>query len=128
MSLPKPLAQFLVFLTGSGVGAVIDYVLTLMLVYGLEMDVKTALAVSMCVSAVVVFFFHHRFTFDPSGETRLILMLARFLALAVVIYGLRALILWLTQGLFPVPIQLAIALGVVSVINFAASKALVFKS
>jgi putative flippase GtrA len=124
----RTLSQYFVFLTGSGLGAAIDYVLTLSFVYAFKIEIKTALALAMCISVLVVFYFHHRFTFDPSKETRVRAMLVRFVALAVIVYGLRALVLLLTQDLMPVSIQLALSFSAASLLNFTVSKMLIFKS
>jgi putative flippase GtrA len=125
--LAKNIGQYFVFLTGSGLGAVIDYFLTLGLVYGAGFDVKLGLAISMCVSAVAVFLFHNKITFGGTQQRSFWEKLLRFLVLAFAIYGLRALILWVSEGWLPIPIQLAMALGIVSVLNFALSKLLVFR-
>jgi len=128
MKSSKTLSQYFVFLTGSGLGAVIDYVLTLGLLYGLNIEIKTALALAMCISVIVVFFFHHRFTFAPSKEVMLKELLVRYIALAVIIYGFRALFLRLTEDIVPVSIQLALSFCAASILNFAVSKRLIFKS
>jgi putative flippase GtrA len=124
----KTYSQYAVFLTGSGLGAAIDYVLTLGFVHGFEIELTTALAIAMCISALAVFVFHHRFTFCMSEETTLAAMLFKFFVLAVVVYGLRVLFLWLTDGLMPISIQLALSFCAASLINFLVSKMIIFKS
>lgn len=128
MKVGRVLGQYVVFMVGSGFGAVIDYALTLALVYGFEIDVKFGLAFSMCFSGVTVFLFHYRLTFGPSDQGNIAAMLSRFLVLTIAVYGLRALFLWLFEGLLSVPVSLALALGIVSILNFFASKTLIFKS
>lgn len=124
----RTLSQYFVFLTGSGLGAAIDYVLTISFLYAFKIEIKTALALAMCISVLVVFYLHHRFTFDPSKETMVRAMLVRFVALAVIVYGLRALVLLFMQDLMPVSIQLALSFCAASLLNFTVSKMLIFKS
>jgi len=120
--------QFLIFLTGSGLGAAIDYVLTLAIFYMSELDVTRGLAISMCISSVTVFFFHRWLTFESGSKVPLAAALMKFLALAVFIFVVRAILLWALEGFLPIPIQLAIALAAASIINFLMSKYFIFKS
>ena len=62
------LKRFPLFVSGSAMGAVIDYVVTLTASDVLHFRPAVALALAMIISGSVVFFFHVRVTFKYSTE------------------------------------------------------------
>ncbi|TCT29240.1 putative flippase GtrA [Martelella mediterranea] len=118
--------KFVLFGGGSALGAVIDYVLTLVFHDVLGLAPWLGLALSMCVSSTVVFVYHEHITFKTHGshwQSRY----GKFIALTLIILGLRilALDLLLACGL-SVYLAVAIALALISILNFAASSTFVF--
>ncbi|WP_421577769.1 GtrA family protein [Shinella sp. M31] len=118
--------RFLTFGGGSLIGAAIDYVATLLLISFLGISPSVALALSMAVSASVVFAYHEKITF-PGSKSGWRRRYIRFLLLAIVVYALRALLLhaFVLAGV-SVPIALAVVIVIVSVFNFAVSSMLIF--
>ena len=118
--------RFVTFSGGSVLGAVIDYGLTMLCYDLLHMDPSVALALAMTVSASVVFLYHEKITFRTAAPGRGARYL-RFAALAVLVLALRVLAIQaLTAAGLPVALALAIAIVVVSILNFAASSMLIF--
>lgn len=122
----QKLKQFIIFGGGSAIGAVIDYVLTLVLHDMLDLAPWLGLTLAMAVSSAVVFLYHEHITFKTHGN-QWQKRFAKFMALTLVVLGLRIVVLdlLLACGL-PVAFAVAIALAAVSVINFAASSTFVF--
>lgn len=120
------LKRLSLFASGSVIGAVIDYVMTLGLSQWMKLDPAIALALAMIISASVVFCFHSRITFDEANDD-LFRRYALFMGWSALIYGLRALLLkaFLYAGL-PLSAALLIAIGLVAVINYAMSSAVIF--
>ena len=120
------LRRLSLFASGSVIGAVIDYVVTLGLSQWLKLDPAIALALSMIISASVVFRFHSRITFDEANDN-LLKRYVMFMAWSALIFFLRAVLLkaFLYSGL-PLAIALLGAIGLVSIINFAMSSAVIF--
>ncbi|WP_234188622.1 GtrA family protein [Shinella sp. NM-101] len=120
------LKNFLVFSGGSVVGAIIDYVVTLGANGLLGTPPSLALAASMVASGSIVFLYHDRITFRTSG-TGWVKRYVKFMMLTAIILALRVVVLelFIAAGL-PVFIAVALAIGIVSVANFAASSMLVF--
>ena len=112
--------------SGSVIGTVIDYGVTLGLSEWLRLDPALALALSMIVSATVVFRFHSRVTFDDANDD-LLRRYVMFMGWSTLIFFLRAVLLkaFLYTGL-PLAIALLGAIGLVSVINFVMSSAVIF--
>ncbi|MBO9629782.1 MAG: GtrA family protein [Shinella sp.] len=118
--------RFLTFGGGSLIGAVIDYVATLILISLMGVSPSVALALSMAVSASVVFAYHEKITF-PGSKAGWQRRYIRFLLLAVVVFALRALLLHaFVLADVPLPIALAVVIVIVSVFNFAVSSMLIF--
>lgn len=122
----KILRKFIVFGGGSLVGAALDYTVTLFLHDVFSVEPSGALALSMTISASVVFLYHEKFTFGVAGAGRM-RRYARFLLLAILVLALRVALLesLLAGGLSP-PLALAMAIVFASLVNFAASSLFVF--
>ena len=120
------LKRLSLFASGSVIGAVIDYVMTLVLSQWMKLDPAIALALAMIISASVVFCFHSRITFDEANDD-LFRRYALFMGWSALIYGLRALLLkaFLYAGL-PLSAALLIAIGLVAVKNYAMSSAVIY--
>jgi len=120
------LRRLSLFASGSVIGAVIDYAVTLGLSEWLKLDPAIALALSMIISASVVFRFHSRITFDEANDN-LLKRYVMFMGWSALIFLLRALLLkaFLYAGL-PLAVALLVAIGLVSIINFAMSSAIIF--
>lgn len=121
------LRQFSTFLLGSGLGATIDYLLTLVMHAWFDVPPPLGLGMAMMVSVSVVFVFHQRITFSSTTEKSLRRYLI-FLVWSVLIYALRAgmllLFVWLGIGLH---IALLLAIGFASVINYLVSADRIFR-
>lgn len=123
----QTLRKFIVFGGGSIVGAVLDYTVTLFLHDFFSVEPSAALALSMTISASVVFLYHEKFTFGVVGAAGRMRRYVRFLLLAVLVLALRvALLESLLAGGLSAPLALAIAIVFASVVNFAASSLFVF--
>ena len=118
--------RYIVFGGGSLLGACIDYVGTLALNEALEIAPWIALGLAMFLSATVVFVYHERVTFRMGGG-RWHRRYLRFLLLAIGIFILRAGVLnFLVSDNLSVPFAVAVAILLISVVNFVASSALIF--
>nr|WP_273795113.1 GtrA family protein [Brucella intermedia] len=63
------LKQFPLFASGSAIGAIVDYVVTLFASHHLDLCPAVALALSMIISGTTVFFFHVHLTYrDTTGS------------------------------------------------------------
>lgn len=120
------LKRFPLFVGGSAMGAVIDYIVTLAASDFLHLQPAIALAFAMIISGSVVFFFHVRVTFKYSTET-LLHRYILFMGWTCLIFLLRAVLLraCLYVGL-RLAIALVIAIGLVSIVNFAISSVVIF--
>lgn len=120
------LRKFSLFASGSVIGATIDYLVTLALARWMSLDPAIALAVTMIISATVVFRFHSRITFHEANDNLLRRYLL-FMAWSGLVFLLRALLLKLSlyAGL-PLAVALLVAIGLASIINFAVSSAVIF--
>ncbi|MEM5494697.1 GtrA family protein [Hoeflea sp. AS16] len=120
------LRKFSLFASGSVIGAVIDYISTLALARWMDLDPAIALALTMIISATVVFRFHSRITFHEANDD-LLRRYLMFMAWSGLVFLLRALLLKfsLYAGL-PLAAALLVAIGVASIINFAVSSAVIF--
>lgn len=128
-NLPKLLSilkNFLIFSGGSVIGAIIDYVVTLGANGLFGTPPSLALAASMVASGSIVFLYHDRITFRTSGAGWM-KRYVKFMMLTAIVLALRVVVLelFIAAGL-PVFIAVAMAIGIVSVANFAASSMLVF--
>jgi len=120
--------RFLIFNGGSLLGACIDYVITLALHETLEMVPWIALGLAMLFSAPVVFVYHEHVTFRMAGERRR-LRLSWFSILAISILLLRTGVLeFLIIYNLSVCVAMASAIIIISVLNFIASSALIFRN
>jgi putative flippase GtrA len=120
------LRKFSLFASGSVIGAAIDYLATLALAKWMSLDPAIALALTMIISASVVFRFHSRITFHEANGNLLRRYLL-FMAWSGLVFLLRALLLKLSlyAGL-PLAVALLVAIGLASIINFAVSYAVIF--
>ena len=120
------LKRISLFASGSVIGAAIDYLATLILSHWMMLDPALALGLSMIISATVVFLFHRRITFHESRD-RLLRRYVLFMGWSGLVFILRALLLkaFLYAGL-PLAVALLVAIGLVSIINFAMSSAVIF--
>lgn len=120
------LKRFSLFASGSSIGAVIDYLITLTVTSQLGFDPSYALALAMIISASFVFFFHTRVTFN-GAKRGLVLSYALFMGWSGLVFVLRAFLLnvILYAGL-SLAVALLIAIGLASIINFAISSAVIF--
>ena len=120
------LTKFIIFGGGSTLGAAIDYILTLTLHSVVGLSPSISLALSMVVSSCIVFIYHERITFRTFGQhwqSRY----AKFILLTLVVLGLRIIVLDILLNYdLAVPLAVAIALVVVSIVNFAVSSTFVF--
>ena len=89
------LRKFSLFASGSVIGAAIDYLATLALARWTSLDPAIALALTMIVSATVVFRFHSRITFHEANDNLLRRYLL-FMAWSGLVFLLRALLLKLS--------------------------------
>ncbi|WP_176086470.1 GtrA family protein [Martelella sp. HB161492] len=118
--------RYIVFGGGSLLGAVIDYLGTLALNDGFGLPPAVALGFMMIISATVVFYYHHRITFRTAGDAWL-RRYVRFMLLSALIFALRAVVLELLVACnLSVPLAVAAAIVLISVVNFAASSVFVF--
>ncbi len=120
------LRRLSLFASGSVIGAVIDYVVTLALSRWANLDPAVALGLSMIISASVVFRFHSRITFDEANDN-LLRRYVLFMGWSMLVFFLRALLL--KAGLYaglPLAIALLVAIGVASIVNFTVSSAVIF--
>lgn len=120
------LRKFSLFASGSVIGAAIDYLVTLALARWTSLDPAIALALTMIVSATVVFRFHSHITFQEANDN-LLRRYLMFMAWSGLVFLLRALVLKLSiyAGL-PLAMALLVAIGLASIINFAVSSAVIF--
>lgn len=120
------LKRISLFASGSVIGASIDYVATLAISRWMNLDPAIALALSMVISASVVFRFHSRITFDEANDN-LLRRYVLFMGWSCLVFFLRALLLKasLYAGL-PLAVALLVAIGLASIINFAMSSAVIF--
>lgn len=118
--------RFPLFASGSVIGVAIDYVVTLSASNVMGFYPAGALALAMVVSGSTVFFFHYRVTFRRSPG-KLLRRYLLFMSWTGLIFLLRALLLQtcLLIGL-PLAIALTIAIGLLAVINFVISSALIW--
>ncbi|WP_345774337.1 GtrA family protein [Brucella tritici] len=120
------LKRFPLFVSGSAMGAVIDYVVTLTASDVLHFRPAVALALAMIISGSVVFFFHVRVTFKYSTE-KLLHCYILFMGWTCLIFLLRALLLQTCLHLgLRLAIALVIAICLVSIVNFAISSVVIF--
>ncbi len=120
------LKRFSLFSSGSAIGAVIDYVVTLTASSWLAWEPAYALGLAMIISASIVFVFHNCITFrDAKGN--LMRRYALFMGWSGLIFILRAFLLKTTldAGL-PLAAALVVAIGLASIINFAISLVMIF--
>lgn len=120
------LKRFPRFASGSAIGAVIDYIVTLCSSHYLNLYPSVALAIAMVISGSTVFFFHVRITYgDTTGN--LFRRYVLFMVWTCLIFFLRAIVLQggLYTGL-PLAVVLLIALAFVSILNFIISTVIIF--
>ena len=120
------LRRLSLFASGSVIGAVIDYVMTLGLSQWMKLDPAIALALAMIISASVVFRFHSRITFHEANDD-LLRRYILFMGWSALVFLLRALLLkaFLYAGL-PLAAALLVAIGLAAIINFSMSSAVIF--
>lgn len=120
------LKRYGIFVSGSVLGAAIDYVVTLGAVHFLGASPTVALGCAMIASASVTFLFHDRLTF-PGAHGHRLKRYALFMGWSALVFALRALLLRLL-GLLCLPLSLALlgAIGLASAVNFAVSCTVIF--
>jgi len=120
------LRRMSLFASGSIIGAAIDYVATLAISRGANLDPAFALGLSMFISASVVYGFHSRITFEDAKDKQL-RRYVMFMGWSALVFIVRALLLKasLYAGL-PLAAALLVAIGVASIVNFTASSAVIF--
>jgi len=118
--------RFPVFLIGSGLGAVLDYTVTLALHDLLHVPAYVGLAVAMTISASVTYLFHQFFTFEGRSPLDFCNYI-KFMTWSVVIYFMRTVIL-VVVGKLGVALMFALAFSIafVSVINYFVSSRAIF--
>lgn len=119
--------RLVIFGLGSCLGAAIDFVLGLTLIrFGVPGSL--ALALTMCVSATVVYAVHQRVTFADIGPARLSSRrLALFLVNTAMIYIFRVMV-FSTLSLAGLTYAPALGLAIVSslLVNFTVSRLVIF--
>jgi len=123
----RQLRRYGMFAGGSALGAGVDYAVTLAATRLLGLAPELALGLAMLISATIVFFWHEHVTFGAAGQPGLRRRYLRFMAWSGLVFGLRAAILrgLIVLGL-PLSLALAVAIGVVSVINYLISSRAIF--
>lgn len=127
--LARDLRKYTVFLGGSALGAVADYLVTLLGVRFLALSPELALSIAMIFSATAVFVWHEHITFSVAGTPGKLRRYLVFMAWSAVILALRAGLLFVMRkaGL-PLWLALAVAIGVASVINYIISSRRIFRA
>lgn len=123
----RSLRQLILFAGASSVGAGIDFVLILALTAA-GLAAWAAVALSMCVSASVVYLIHETVTFrDPARGGRDARRWSAFLGWTVVVYATRVAAYYALTA-FGVPHVAAVALALVStlLLNFTVSQRRIF--
>lgn len=127
--IPPFLRRFLTFGMVSAVGTVIDLIIVLTLIKFFGIPEWQALALSMLVSATVVYIGHELVTFDDAGTTSL--RKRRWLSFAITafaIYGFRVMVFGLLVSLgMPRMPALLVALVSSIIVNFTISRFAIFK-
>lgn len=125
--MPGSLKQYGIFAGGSGIGAVIDYVVTLLAVRWLSLWPEAALGLAMLISATVVFFWHDHVTFAAARKPRRMRRYVRFMVWSAVVFGIRAVLLAVLRVLgVALPLALGAAILIASVINYVISDRAIF--
>lgn len=114
------------FASGSLLGAIIDYAVTLSANHWMNLYPAAALALAMIISGTCVFFFHARITYKYSEE-KLLQRYVLFMGWTCLIFFLRAVLLQICLHIgLRLTIALIIAIGLASIINFIISSAVIF--
>lgn len=122
------LRRYGLFAGGSALGAVVDYAVTLGAVGLFGLSSAVALGLAMLVSATGVFFWHEHITFGAAGTRGKSRRYAAFMLWSGVVFALRAAMLlgFQTLGL-PLPVALAAAIAIASIINYMLSSWAIFR-
>lgn len=124
----QALRRYGLFAGGSALGAVVDYAVTLGAVGLFGLPSTIALGLAMLVSATGVFFWHEHITFGAAGMRGKGRRYATFMLWSGVVFALRAAMLLGLQMLgLPLPVALAVAIGIASIINYMLSSRAIFR-
>ncbi|WP_170295198.1 GtrA family protein [Paracoccus aestuariivivens] len=123
------LKKYGIFASGSAMGAVVDYAITMLAAKFLGMSPELALGLAMLFSATAVFFWHDHITFKSAGQSRLARKYLAFMLWSVLVYLLRAVLL-VGFGMVGLPLSIALALsiGLASVVNYILSSRAIFRT
>lgn len=117
-----------VFAGGAALGALVDYGVTLGAVRLAGLSPSVALGLAMLISATAVFFWHEHVTFAAAGQPGRMRRYLVFMGWSLIVFLLRAGLLELFSRLgLALPLALAAAILIASVINYLISAALIFR-
>lgn len=126
--MPISLKKYGVFASGAALGALVDYVVSLGAVRLAGLSPSLALGLAMLISASAVFFWHDHVTFAAAGQPGRLRRYLSFMVWSVAVFLLRAAFLELFSRLgMALPLALAAAILIASVINYLISMALIFR-
>lgn len=122
------LKKYSLFASGSALGAVVDYIVTLAAVRLFAIPAELALGLAMLISATAVFFWHGHVTFRVADQPQKLRRYLMFMGWSGVVFAMRAALLSGFGYLgMPLTIALALAIGIASVINYLLSARLIFR-
>lgn len=117
-----------IFAGGAALGALIDYLVTLGGVRLAGLSPSLALGLAMLISATAVFFWHDHVTFAAAGQPGRLRRYLAFMGWSLVVFLLRAVLLEIFGHFgMALPLALAAAILIASVINYLLSAALIFR-
>lgn len=124
----QALKRYALFIGGAALGAVVDYAVTLGLVQLAGISATLALCLAMLVSATAVFFWHDHVTFGAAQTPGKPRRYGVFMGWSGIVYLMRAGLLagFAALGL-ALPVALALAIGIASVINYLLSSRVIFR-
>ena len=122
--------QYIIFIIGSVLGAIIDYFLVLLLVIHFMLPEWGALGISMLISSIVVYKYHSHITFKITKNNSTVKnSMLKYILLSVIIYLFRLIALkFFALWFISFPLVLFLSLLLVSIVNFILSKLIIFKS
>lgn|GEM_PF-993488 len=117
-----------IFAGGAALGALIDYLITLGGARLAGLPASLALGFAMLISATAVFFWHETVTFAAAGQPGRLRRYLAFMGWSLVVYLLRAVLLEIFRHFgMALPLALAVAILIASVINYLISAAVIFR-
>ncbi|WP_323718466.1 GtrA family protein [Paracoccus aminovorans] len=121
------LKKYGVFAGGAALGALVDYVVTLGAVRLGGLSPSLALGLAMLISASAVFLWHDHVTFAAANQPGRLQRYLAFMGWSLAVFLLRAGLLELFGHFgMALPLALAAAILIASVINYVISAALIF--